>query len=131
MRTGTNITTQQTNRKDTENMIEKYMDVPLNEQETTISFSRDEAGVSIWTNDRTVMTRLNKLCETAPESYQLTKTEYSKATHEIMGKRYTIKDKRLLSFRAVRMKRDFTPEQLEELRERGRKNREAQLLNRA
>ena len=34
---------------------EKYVFIPIDEQETTISFSRSEQELKIWTNDRTVM----------------------------------------------------------------------------
>ena len=38
-------------------MTEKFLSIPLNEQETTISFSRDSEQVDIWTNDRTMITK--------------------------------------------------------------------------
>ena len=48
--------------------------MPINKQETTISYSRDSQEVTVWTSDRTVMTKLDRLCETAPDYYRLTET---------------------------------------------------------
>lgn len=41
--------------------MEKLESIPLNEQETVINISRDNIIVDIWTNDRTMITKLNKL----------------------------------------------------------------------
>ena len=42
----------------------------LNEQETSINYNREKKTVDVWTSDRTVMTKLDRLCETAPENYK-------------------------------------------------------------
>lgn len=102
-----------------------YFSIPFNEQETTISFSRDEAGVSIWTNDRTVMTRLNKLCETAPDAYKCTDVGHARNGGGIMDARYYISDKRLLSFRTRIMSQNLTEEQRAARAEQMKRNRAA------
>lgn len=43
------------------------MGIPVTEQETTVSFSRDSDTASVWTSDSTVMTKLDKLVESNPE----------------------------------------------------------------
>lgn len=97
------------------------MAVGLNEQETTINFSRTGSGLDIWTSDTTMMTRLDHLCETAPENYKCVETSHFKLDPEnIASKRYVVSDKSLLSFRSKKVERELTEEQREELRERMR-----------
>lgn len=45
--------------------------VSLNEQETTIHFMRTEGYATIYTTDRTSMTKLDRLCRKSPDYYQL------------------------------------------------------------
>lgn len=45
--------------------------ISLNEQETTIHFMRTEGYATIYTTDRTSMTKLDRLCRQSPENYQL------------------------------------------------------------
>ena len=97
------------------------MAVGLNEQETTINFSRTGSGLDIWTSDTTMMTRLDHLCETAPEKYKCVETRHFKLDPaNIASKRYVVSDKSLLSFRSKKVERELTEEQREELRERMR-----------
>ena len=84
--------------------------VSLEEQETTINFCRTEEAAEVWTSDRTVMTRLDKLCETAPDNYRLKEVGKDRAGY-LLCKTYVIKDKGLLSFRSARIKRELTEEQ--------------------
>lgn len=95
--------------------------ISLNEQETTINFSRTEETVDIWTSDTTMMTKLDRLCEIAPETYKKTK-EHKSEEGRLLSKEYQITDKTLLSFRTV--KRVLTDEQKEKQRERMRALRE-------
>lgn len=84
--------------------------VSLEEQETTINYCRTENTIDIWTSDRTVMTKLDKLCETAPDNYKLIKENRAMIDHEtILSKEYQITDKTLLSFRPK--KRSLSDEQ--------------------
>lgn len=95
---------------------EKYFSIPVNEQETTISYSRDSEEVDIWTNDRTVITKLDKLCESSPSMYRCKNVGYSMQNKgEILDKQYVCADKALLSFRPKkRVCAPLTDEQKEE-----------------
>ena len=88
--------------------------IPANEQETTISFTRDGNCCSVWTSDTTVMTKLDKLCESAPELYIL--ANVGVVDGNIVDKEYFITDKKMLSFRSA--KRVLTEEQKKKLADR-------------
>ncbi len=91
--------------------------ITLEEQETTVNFSRMQDTVDIWTSDKTVMTKLDKLCNTAPDFYKLTaehKAQDDAGT--IISKEYQISDKGMLSFRSK--KTTLTEEQKRERAER-------------
>ena len=77
---------------------ERFCSCSLDEQETTISFSRAENKVDIWTNDRTMITKLDALCESCPTMYISTRTGKNK-DGETMDKSYKIMDKSMISFR--------------------------------
>jgi hypothetical protein len=94
----------------------------LSEQETTINYNREEKTADVWTSDRTVMTKLDRLCETAPENYRcidIAKTRDG----ELISKRYTIADKSLLSFRSKKVKVSLSEEQKQANAERLRQAR--------
>lgn len=91
------------------------MGIPVTEQETTVSFSRDSDTASVWTSDSTVMTKLDKLVESNPECWQLTRTD--KVGKDIVGKEYTTK-KKLISFRSKVTERTLTEEQRQASAER-------------
>ena len=74
-----------------------FYSVPTGEQETTISFSRDERFAIVWTNDRTMITKLDRMCEKSPENYECIDTGC------VLDKRYRINDKGLISFRSGRI----------------------------
>lgn len=96
------------------------MSVSLQEQETVINFYRDSDLASVYTSDRTVMTRLDKLAESdAYPEWKLIKVNRSMEDKEIVSKVYETK-KKLISFRANIIQRDLTEEQIEAYRERGR-----------
>lgn len=44
--------------------------VPISEQETTITYSRDSKTAHVYSCDTTVMTRLDKLCKTRPNKFR-------------------------------------------------------------
>ena len=89
----------------------------LEEQETTINFSRTQDAVDVWTSDKTVMTKLDKLCNSAPDFYKLIAEHRAQDdVGAITSKEYRISDKRMLSFRS--MKRNLTEEQRRERAER-------------
>lgn len=68
------------------------------EQETTISYSRDLKTADVWTSDTTVMTKLDKLCESSPENYKCIETGLS-LDGKLANKRYIVRDKKLITFR--------------------------------
>lgn len=98
--------------------------IPLVEQETTISFSRTEDGAEIWTSDKTMMTKLDRLCSESPENYKLIKADKVKGTDAVAFKTYHIADKKLISFRSRKIQRELTEEQKMEIAERFKRSRE-------
>ena len=93
------------------------MFVSLSEQETTISFSRDSKTVKIWSSDRTMWTKLDKLCSKSTEYACL--EEQKDKDGDVIAKVYLLKDKKLLSFRSA--KKIMTDAQKELARERLRR----------
>lgn len=89
------------------------------EQETTISFSRDNKEVDVWTSDTTMMTKLDRLCKDSPNEYKC--IEVGKSLDGLLAnKRYTIKNKKLVSFRSATTKRKISDEQRKALAQRMR-----------
>lgn len=103
--------------------MEKLESIPLNEQVTTISFWRDEEHATLWTNDRTTITKLDRLCKEAPENYQCIEVGKARIGGGILDKRYRISDKGLLSFRQRRVKLELTDEQRAALSEKMKERR--------
>lgn len=91
-------------------MEDKRSAVPTYEQETTISFSRDCKQVDVWTSDTTMMTKLDKKCEESPKEYKCIDVCRS-LDGTLANKRYTINNKKLVSFRSGIGKRNITDEQ--------------------
>lgn len=83
--------------------------VPINEQETTVNFMRNEDFASIYSSDSTMITKLDKLCAESPEYY-------SCVEETTAGKRYLLKDKTFVSFR--KKKREVSEEQRQKASER-------------
>ena len=100
---------------------ERFCSCSLDEQETTISFSRAENKVDIWTNDRTMITKLDALCESCPTMYISTRTGKNK-DGETMDKSYKIMDKSMISFRTKKKTFQLTEEQRAERAERLARN---------
>ena len=86
--------------------------VPVFEQEICINAMRDEKFATIYASDSTYITKLDKLCKESPDMYSLIKDTGR-------GKKYLLKDKTLISFRAK--KRELTDEQKKKAGERMRK----------
>lgn len=105
------------------------MGITLAEQETTINFSRDSDFAEIYTSDRTMMTKYDKLAESqdAPD-WICTGVHYDRKGG-IVAKTYRTK-KKLISNRKTAPKREYTKEQLEAIRENGRKALETARLRR-
>ena len=85
--------------------------IPLDEQETVISFQRGGDLLDVWTTDTTIMTKLDKLCKEAPENYKCIEVVKLMFNKGLANKRYKCSDKGLLSLRPRRMKRELTDEQ--------------------
>jgi hypothetical protein len=92
---------------------------PVNEQETTISYCRDSKTVKVWSSDRTVWTRLDKICKKSTEYACL--EEQKDKDGDVIAKVYLIKDKSLLTFRSA--KKVMTDAQKELARERFKKEK--------
>ena len=88
------------------------------EQETTVNIPRGEKTAYIYSSDPVVIRRLDRLCKEQPSVYSCTKTNFYMGTEEVCSKEYEIAEKRLIRFAK---KREFTEEQLAELKERGQK----------
>ena len=98
------------------------------EQETTISFSRDGKIADVWTSDTTMMTKLDKLCKESPNDYVCIE-EMRTLDGLLANKRYTIKNKKLVSFRSGSVKRQMTDEQRAKSAERLRRARLAKSVH--
>lgn len=94
--------------------------VSLEEQETVIQFNRANQHATIYTSDSTMMTKLDKLCISSPANYKLVKVETQDG--KIVGKFYSLADKKMVSLRREKVKRELTDEQREELRQRALNN---------
>lgn len=100
-------------------MDEKMGSLPIDEQETTISYCRGEQTVNVWTSDKTVMTKLDRRCRESPGNYKI--IDIGKDPEGgIVSKEYEISDKKLLSFRSAKMVVELTEEQRTERAERMR-----------
>ena len=86
------------------------MNVPLEEQETVIQFNRTDDYATIYTSDSTMITKLDKCCDEAPEFYKLQKEDHLR-DGSVSGKTYILSDRKMLSFRKT--KRVVSEEQKE------------------
>lgn len=85
--------------------------VKISEQETTVQFDRDGAVANIWTNDSTVLTKIKKLMNRAPDKWKLTQIVKNKSG-EPTGYFFEC-PKKLVRFGLPRV---YTEEQKERLR---------------
>lgn len=92
---------------------ERCTTIPVDEQETTINFSRRSEQAEIWTSDTTLMTKLDRMCKEAPENYQCVKVGRVKGNP--VDKEYIIQDKTLISFRSRKMNRVLSEERRQEM----------------
>lgn len=104
-------------------MKEIFANVSTAEQETVIQFSRDTEEVTVWTSDRTIMTKLDKLCDASPKNYKIKEVDYVEG-NKVYNRVYALKNKKLVSFRSGNAKREYTEEEKEMMAERMRKARE-------
>lgn len=106
-------------------MIETFIgvSVPTEEQETTISYSRNEQEALVWTSDQTQITKLDKLCEASPNYYKQKSVTLCKQDKRPVCKEYILTDKAVISLRAGRNNVKMTEEQKELKREQMQKLR--------
>ena len=90
----------------------KYFSTPTDEQETTISYGRNDKKAKIWTNDLTMYTKLDRLCKEHPENWECFDIAYTRETHQLMYKRYQC-DKKMISYRGGKIV--FSEERRQEL----------------
>lgn len=95
--------------------------IPLDEQETTISFSRNGDLVDVWTSDTMMMTKLDKLCEEAPENYKCIEVSKLMFNKGLANKRYKIGKKSCVSFRSGKTSRVYTDEERAAMSERAKR----------
>lgn len=94
--------------------------VPVYEQETHISYMRDEQFAKVYTSDTTQITRYDKLCSQFPDMWQCISDDgYSKS--------YICKDKSMISSRGK--KRKVSDKQKEAFSKRMQLMREGQKNN--
>lgn len=94
------------------------MGVAVEEQETVIQFNRSDSYATIYTSDSTMITKLDKMCKSAPENYSLDKTET--VNGEVVAKFYRLADKSRVSFRARKVERVLSDEERQKLSERAK-----------
>lgn len=92
------------------------MSVSVEEQETTISFYRDSDTAVVYTSDRTVMTKLDKLAEDPGSPWTLVR-ESRLQGGDVVGKYYRT-PKGLISFRRAKVTRELTDEQKADMAQR-------------
>lgn len=93
------------------------MGVTLQEQETTINTYRDSDIAEIYTSDTTVMTRLDKLAENPNSPDWKCVAVINDQDGNLVAKKYQT-NKRLVSYRSTIVEREYTDEQLAEMRTR-------------
>lgn len=93
------------------------MSVPVYEQETTISFSRDEDFADIYTSDSTMMTKYDKFVANKDSPDWVCKREIYDQDGNLCAKIYRTK-KKLISARSAITKRELTDEQKQKMADR-------------
>ena len=99
------------------------MNIPVNEQETVVNFTRDSNEARIYTTDTTVLTKLHKLISRSSKDWKLVSQDRDSVDHDVIAETYSC-PKNLISFRTAKQNRVLTDEQREELSARMRRLRE-------
>lgn len=97
------------------------MNVPVNEQETIINFTRNSDKATIYTSDTTMRTKLHNLSMKNGKDWVLLNQDTDSVDHEVVSETYQC-PKKLISLRAL--SRTLTEEQRMAAAERLRKARE-------
>ena len=95
------------------------MSLTAYERETIIRFSDDGNFAIVYTCQRPMMTKLDKLCKTSKSDYKMISCDEDSKTY--------ICPKNLISFRSAREKREYTEEQLLAMKERMSKMHSARI----
>ena len=93
---------------------------PVNEQETSISYSRDGETATVYTSDSTVITKLDKLVNRKRNTCWKVKEEHRDQGGNLVGKTYET-NKKLISFRSEMQRSQRSAEQKAASAERMRK----------
>ena len=96
------------------------MNIPVNEQETVINFTRGSDEARIYTTDTTVLTKLHKLISRNSKDWKLVSQDRDSVDHDVIAETYSC-PKSLISLRAA--KRVLTDEQREKFIERIKNSR--------
>lgn len=94
------------------------MGLTLYEQETIINYNRAENSASLYTADPVMMRHMDALCKEQPDIFKLMKENYARDEDTPCSKEYEITDKKRIK---ITKKREYTEEQLEAMRENGRR----------
>lgn len=92
------------------------MGLIIEEQETHINWSREDARAKIYTSDTTTMTKLNKLIELPDTKWKL-EGESKLKSGEVIGRTYSCPVE-FVSFRTKRSTRQYTEEDKKRIAER-------------
>lgn len=98
--------------------------IPNAEQETTISFGREDDIAVIWTSDKTMMNKLDKLVENDDSPWKCVDVGRNDE-YGVLCKEYRV-PKKLISFRSRTTTREMTEEQKQRSAEALRLYRENQ-----
>ena len=98
------------------------MNIPVNEQETIVNFTRGSNEARIYTTDTTVLTKLHKLISRNSKDWKLVRQDRDSVDHDVIAETYSC-PKSLIRFRAVKQSRVITDEQREKFIERIKNSR--------
>lgn len=93
------------------------MSVQIEEQETHVSFLREDSRAVIYTSDTTMMTKLNKLVEAEGTEWKRERETHLQKTGELIGVFYSCPVE-FISFRSKRVNRTYTDEERQKIAER-------------
>ena len=93
------------------------MNIPVNEQETVVNFTRGSNEARIYTTDTTVLTKLHKLISRNSKDWKLVSQDRDSVDHDVIAETYSC-PKSLVSFRTAKQSRVLTDEQRKEMAER-------------
>lgn len=104
------------------------MSVPINEQETTISFTRDGDKAIVYTSDKIMLTKLHKLVEKNPKEWK--RIDQGKLKGDVVSETFEC-PKKLISLRTATPTFAMSEEQKRLATERLRAWRERKLNEKA